>query len=85
MHELSGNNKTDKSREMTIGQRIKLSRKANRMTQEELAGKIGTTKQTIYKYENDVVKIPLNKIEAIARVLQVSPAYLAGWESAEVE
>ena len=50
------------------------------MTQESLANKIGTTKQTIYKYENDIItNIPSDKIELIAKTLGTSPSYLMGW------
>ena len=41
---------------MTVGERIKSSRIAKGATQEELAKVLGTTKQTIYKYENNIVK-----------------------------
>lgn len=66
---------------MTIGQRIKEQRLTNKLTQEELAAKINTTKQTIYKYENEIVtNIPLDRLEAIAKALGVTSAYLMGWE-----
>ena len=65
---------------MSIGQRIKECRELLKMTQESLANKIGTTKQTIYKYENDIItNIPSDKIELIAKALAISPAYLMGW------
>ena len=42
---------------------------------------IGESKQTIYKYESGVVSnIPSDKIEAIANALDVSPAWICGWE-----
>lgn len=65
---------------MNIGQRIKQIRKANKITQDDLAEKIGTTKQTIYKYENGIItNIPSTKIELIAKTLNVTPDYLMGW------
>lgn len=68
---------------MTIGERIKYLREGRHMTQEELALKIGTTKQTIYKYENNIItNIPSDKIEAMAAVLSVSPVVLMGWNNA---
>ncbi len=67
---------------MTIGKRIKDAREAKGATQDELARAAGTTKQTIYKYENGIVtNIPSNKIEAIASFLNVSESYLMGWEN----
>lgn len=65
---------------MTKGDRIKRLRTDRNMTQPELAGLIGTTKQTIYKYENGTVtNIPSDKIEAMAQVFNVSPSYILGW------
>ncbi len=64
----------------TIGERIKAIREENGMTQTELADAIGTTKQNIYKYENNIVtNIPSDRIEAIARIFKITPAYLMGW------
>jgi transcriptional regulator with XRE-family HTH domain len=68
---------------MTIGKRIKKLRcqKMN-MSQVSFADSINVSKQTLYKYENDIVtNIPADKIEAIASLCNVSPAYLMGWEN----
>lgn len=66
---------------MTIGNRIKKLREENNMTQEELAKHINSTKQTIYKYENDIItNIPSDKIEKISEVLGTKPSCLMGWE-----
>lgn len=65
---------------MTKGEIIRRLREEVNMSQTELAKKIGTTKQNIYKYENDIVtNIPSNKIEAIADIFNVSPDYIMGW------
>lgn len=67
---------------MDIGQRIKRIRLEKHLTQDELAFRINTTKQTIYKYENGIVtNIPASKIEAIANVLNTTPEYLMGWDN----
>ncbi len=66
---------------MTLGEKIRELRIANGLTQEELAAKLKTTKQAIWKYENDVVtNLPLNRIEGLAAALNARPAYLMGWE-----
>ena len=66
---------------MTVGDRIKELREKSDMTQVELADKINASKQTVYKYENNVVtNIPSDTIEKIAKVFNVSEAYLMGWE-----
>ena len=66
---------------MAIGKRIKALRENLSITKEELAKQIGTTKQNIYKYENEIVtNIPSDKIESLANILNTTPAYLMGWE-----
>ena len=68
-------------KEMTIGERIRFLRKKEGLSQTDLAAKIGVIKQTLYKYETGIVtNIPSEKIEEIASVLGVTPAYLMGWE-----
>lgn len=65
---------------LSIGKRIKEIRISKNITQNELALKIGTTKQTIYKYENEIVtNIPSQKIELISNALNTTPDYLMGW------
>lgn len=67
---------------MSIGEKIKAAREAANMTQEELGQKCGTTKQSIYKYENGIVtNIPLDRIEKIASITGVSASYLMNWEN----
>lgn len=70
---------------MKIGERIKSLRKQNDITQEELAKKLGVFKAAISKYESGMItNIPSDKIEQMAAVFGVTPAYLMGWEDAEV-
>lgn len=69
---------------MSIGEKIRTARETAGMTQEELGRLCGTTKQSIYKYENGVVtNIPLERIEKIANVTGVPAAYLMGWDDAQ--
>lgn len=66
---------------MTIGDRIREQREKAKISQTELAKKVHISKQTLYKYEmNIITNIPSNKIEEIAQKLYISPAYLMGWE-----
>ena len=66
---------------MTIGERIRELRKARGMTQQELAQRLHTTKQTIGKYEQGIVtNLPLLRIDELAQALSTTPAYLMGWE-----
>ena len=65
---------------MTKGERIKYLRERIGMSQVALADKINVSKQTMYKYETDIVtNIPSDKIEAIAEVTHSSPAFIMGW------
>ena len=66
---------------MTIGQRIRTARERRDMTLDEVAKRCNTTKQTIFKYENEIVtNIPYDKIVLLSNALEVSPSYLFGWE-----
>ena len=65
---------------MAIGDRIKLHRERVRMTREELAKRLNTTPQNIYKYEKGIVtNIPLSKIEQMAEIFDIPPERLTGW------
>ncbi|MBQ7718207.1 MAG: LexA family transcriptional regulator [Clostridia bacterium] len=65
---------------MTIGERIKQEREKLGLTQSDVAKRVGCAIQTVFKYENGIVtNIPLDKISKIANALDVTPAYLMGW------
>lgn len=71
---------------MTVGERIKEARMRLGLSQVEFAEKINVSKQTLYKYENNIItNIPSDKIEAAATLSGVSPAYLMGWENSPIE
>lgn len=66
---------------MTKGERIKEIRFNLGMSQTDFADKIGVSKQTLYKYENDIItNIPSDKIENIAKLSNILPSYIMGWE-----
>lgn len=62
-----------------IGKRIKQCRKG-KMTQQELASKIGRTESSIRKYEKGLVTIPLDVLDDIASALGVTSFDLMGFE-----
>ncbi|MBS6517492.1 MAG: helix-turn-helix domain-containing protein [Clostridium sp.] len=67
---------------LTIGERIKELRERLGMSQVDFATKINVSKQSLYKYENNIItNIPSDKIEAAAKIGNVSPSYLMGWEN----
>lgn len=66
---------------MTVGDRIQKKRKELGISQTDLAKKVGISKQTLYKYEKNIVtNIPLSKIEEISKALHVPKSFLMGWE-----
>lgn len=66
---------------ISIGKRIKALRENLNISQIELAERIGVSKQNLYKYENGIItNIPSDKIEAIAKALDTTPAHLMGWD-----
>ncbi len=69
---------------MTVGERIRKKRESIGISQTEFAKKVGVSKQTLYKYETNIItNIPSNTIENIANILNISPAILMGWENEE--
>ena len=67
---------------MSIGQNIKKYRLSRGYTLDEVAKKIGISRQTMSRYETGVISnIPSDKIEAIARALDISPALLMDWST----
>lgn len=71
---------------MTKGNRIKNRREELGMGQTELAKKVGISKQSLYKYEKDIVtNIPSNIIEKLSRALDTTPAFIMGWKENETD
>jgi len=63
-----------------LSNKLKELRKAKKMTLEELAEKIGTSRQTIHRYETGKISnIPPGKVEALALALDTTPSALMGW------
>lgn len=60
-----------------IGKRIEFRRKQLNLTLDDVASEIGVAKSTIQRYEKGAIeKVKLPVIEAIARVLDVDPAWI---------
>ena len=67
---------------MSISNRLRELREESELTLEEVGNRIGTSKQTMYKYENNIItNIPFDKIEALANVYKTTPAYIMGWDN----
>jgi len=63
---------------MTIGERIKEARKAKGLKRKELAEKIGTTPQTICRYEADGRRPKVDAMLKIAEALNIPVSELLG-------
>lgn len=69
---------------MGLKENIKAKRSEMQMTLEELASRVGVSRQTIQRYESGTISnIPSDKIELMAKALNTTPAYLMGWEEEE--
>lgn len=60
--------------------RLKELRKEKKLTQEELAGKIGVSKITILRWENGERQIKPDKAQSLADYFGVPVGYLLGFE-----
>lgn len=66
---------------MNMGEKIKELRVKKGLTLEELGDKVGVSKSTVRKWENGIIaNMRRDKISKIADALNISPAYLMGWE-----
>ncbi|HHT39821.1 MAG: helix-turn-helix transcriptional regulator [Acholeplasmatales bacterium] len=61
---------------MSIGKRITKLRNALKMTQEELAEKLDVSRQSIFKWEKDLVIPEMDNIIRLSKVFNVSLEYL---------
>ncbi len=66
---------------MSFAEKLKEKRTACRMTLESLAIMVGTSRQTIQRYESGRISTPpYERIEALAAALSTTPSELMGWE-----
>lgn len=68
-----------------IGERIKAARKAAHLSQTELAQRLDKTMRTVQKYESGEIEPSIAMINAIAKILNISPADLIGYQRPEIE
>lgn len=62
--------------------KIKETRKARGLTQQQLAERVGyTDRSTVARIEAGEIDLPQSKIIQFAEALGVSPRYLMGWSS----
>ncbi len=64
-----------------LANNLKRLRKEKKLTLEDIAEALGTSKQTIHRYENGIItNVPPEKVQSLAKLLEVTPAELMGWE-----
>ena len=63
----------------TFEQRLKMLRKKKKLTQTELASKVGTTQGTVGKWENGKLEPNLEKVVELAKELEATTDYLLGF------
>ena len=67
-----------------IGNRIKAARKTAKLSQTDLAVKLDKTLRTVQKYESGEIEPSIAVINEIAKILNVSPAELIGFQKQEI-
>ena len=65
-----------------IANKLREMRKEKGLTLEVLAEKLGTSRQTIHRYENGTINnIPPEKVMLLAEALETTPSRLMGWDN----
>lgn len=63
---------------MDYGTRFKERREYKELTQKQVAAKIGSTQQQIYKYENNLQEMTGSRIRELCILYNVSADYILG-------
>jgi transcriptional regulator with XRE-family HTH domain len=67
-----------------MAQRIKTLRKEKGLTLEQVANIVGVGKSTVRKWETGMIaNMKRDKIAALAKALDTTPAFLMGWKETE--
>ncbi len=68
-----------------LSNKLKELRRRRELTLEELAERVGTSRQTIHRYENGrITNVPPEKVVALADALGTTPSFLMGWEGTDI-
>lgn len=66
----------------SINERIKNRRKELGLSVDKIAEMLNISRASYYRYEgNEIYNMPLISIAPLAKILNVSPAWIMGWES----
>ena len=71
--------------QLTIAKRLREKREENGYTLEGAAKHINVSKVTLHRYERlEILNIPYDKIETLARLYNTTPAYIMGWDEEKI-
>ena len=71
-------------KQVELANRLRNKRLELGISLQEVAERLGISKVTIQRYETlDIVNIPSDNIEKLAKLYEVSPAYIMGWENTD--
>lgn len=66
---------------MTFAERLKQLRKEQGLTLKEVADAVGVEKATVFKWERGIiVNVRHDKIHMLAKLFNVTPTFLLGWD-----
>lgn len=66
---------------MKINERIKERRKELHLSADYIAQQLGISRASYYRYEkSEVYNMPITALEPLAKILNVTPSYLMGWD-----
>lgn len=67
----------------SVGKRIETLRKSKKISQEDLAEKVGVSRTTVYKWESGTAKPNFAKLQALARALETTVSFFTDETSFE--
>ena len=70
---------------MTLGEKIYKLRTKRSMTQEQLAEKIGVSRQSVSKWETDSAIPDIEKLKLLAEIFEVSITELLGMNAKKIQ
>ena len=70
---------------MTLGEKIYKLRTKRSMTQEQLAEKIGVSRQSVSKWETDSAIPDIEKLKLLAEIFEVSITEFWGWNAKKIQ
>lgn len=76
--------KTPQPQDVATGQKIRIRRQSLRMSQEDLATRIGLTFQQVQKYEKGTNRVGVSRLHQIAAALKCEPASLISGDHSTV-